>query len=608
MMKALFCAVALLVALQLSGARAQCATDGNLEVQQPPLLDEDHTGVTFQGADAEMGVRIIVPVQYETVEISFDGALSDGATFDSQSSLLNLYWRANDTLIACNVVYDAVIPWDLFRTSLGGMVETRMSDVVYYSTEIVIEVTRNLTLTPETLLLEEDQGVDLLQGSNNTWPQHRVRRVTTRIPFEIAFDLELSLEGNTTVIYVPDPPTNTTPTNFLRVSAAVTESSVIHVNPSAMSGEPLATADIVLVTILPLPLQLDNATIAVNDGLLANQLVINELEDRRDCNNSGAYCTQFWLVRVNPEKCNMNGDFVANVSGSCHPDAQNCIDPNPNYAEIYMNMTSDNFCGHSQQVSIMGALGLSATTCNGAMQGVVSVVNPDGGAINNTEIVELRVSPTLSNPTNDSFLTVHDFMTDVLNYSATMTQPDQVDFSFTWEGGQLRCDVVATVEVVVQVEFQATRPLLLSVGSAKGAELQQTDTADNAVRMSSYSRVSAAIDETGATRGGETATRIGQIAGAMSGTLAYVVIGVLAALVLIIAAVTYLYLRHLKNKTKAKAAVFNDDRNTRGAVNSAVSDASDVSEAQTPVVEEAAEMVSAPEVETVATPELEASA
>jgi hypothetical protein len=84
------------------------------------------------------------------------------------------------------------------------------------------------------------------------------------------------------------------------------------------------------------------------------------------------------------------------------------------------------------------------------MKGTVTASSPQGAAIQSTEIVELIVAPTLYGST---YLTVHDAANgiSILNYQATLTQPNQVDFQFEWRGSELRCDVVADVDALVRV-------------------------------------------------------------------------------------------------------------------------------------------------------------
>jgi len=99
------------------------------------------------------------------------------------------------------------------------------------------------------------------------------------------------------------------------------------------------------------------------------------------------------------------------------------------------------------------------------MRGSVVTSSPQGAAIASTHIVELVASPTLENP---SYLTIFDAdnSIQILNFQTSSLLPNQVDFEFEWRGTDLRCDVVADIDALVRVEFEATEPLLLAAASS----------------------------------------------------------------------------------------------------------------------------------------------
>lgn len=484
--------------------------DGNLEVLFPPLIDEDETHVEFNGASTNMKITILVPKQYSTAKFDFEGATNPTGSYDSTNNTYNNpFWVVDALTDPCNKIYHGYIPWLDFRTSLGGINERRFPDAVYYDTAINIEVTKNLTLSPETLLLE-NADTALMQAS-----QEHVRYVRNKIPFEIKFDLVLEL-WNSVVVR----------SDHLRVAAAIIDSTVLNVDPDYV---PIAKAQLDFVTVIPLPLILTSPIITVDVPALGNGITIEELVPLRNCTESQEICTQYWHIMIFPEQCTLNGQYIANFTGVCHPDSLNCIPPTPDYTEIVMDVTSDDYCGITQEVDIVGSLVLEATDCNGYLKGTVQVSNPDGGAINHTEIMKLDVSPTLL---DSQILTVYDNPSSILNYSAVLTQPDQVDFQFIWRGSELRCDVIASIDVVVAVEFEATRSLqILSLtANAPGTELQAKTPNKNKrnvlqqqvvdeyeMRMLSHAMVgvdnsvspddgSDVSDTTGSTSGGDAAT------------------------------------------------------------------------------------------------------
>jgi hypothetical protein len=448
--------------------RRECEQDGNLEVLLPPLLDETETRVILTQTSSDMQVRLIVPKQYETIKVDFDGASDPSGALDSEDPDSFTYWEADFDSDPCNIIVTGTIPWDLFRSSLGGINEHRYPTAVWFDTVINIETTFELELKPETLLLE-DGNTTVHQAQTHT------RIVRTRIPFEIHFDLDLKLWASTEVV-----------SDHLRVASALIDSSVLTVTPDEL---PLGKAQLGLVTVIPSPLILDSADIRVNDLDLAYDLSIHEVESKRDCVESEAFCTQYWLVWISPKKCDLNGQYVVTVYGVCNPDSTNCLHPSPNSTEIVMDVTSDDFCGVSQEVELEGSLHLHETECNKYMKGTVTASSPQGAAIQSTEIVELIVAPTLYGST---YLTVHDAANgiSILNYQATLTQPNQVDFQFEWRGSELRCDVVADVDALVRVEFEATAPTLLEASfSRRPGRMALLD--DEDMRMSESVAISA---------------------------------------------------------------------------------------------------------------------
>jgi len=248
--------------------------------------------------------------------------------------------------------------------------------------------------------------------------------------------------------------------NHLRVASALLESTVLSVNPGA---NPMATAQLEFVTVIPLPTVLDSATIAVNDPQLAHGLSVQEIVGKRDCVESQGFCTQHWKVWVQPKKCDLNGQYTATLHGTCHPDSTNCNEPWPAFTEVVFDITSDDYCGISQQVDIEGSMSLAPTKCNDYMRGWINVRSPQGARLKKVRITELSVSPTLINP---GFITIYNEHESKSSLGFTQAQNggNQVEFSFEWRGAWLRCDVVAQADAKVLVEFEATHLLEAGVG------------------------------------------------------------------------------------------------------------------------------------------------
>jgi hypothetical protein len=91
----------------------ECPFDGNLEVLLPPLLDENNTRVVLTATSSNMQVKIVIPSQYETVKIDFEGATDDGAAFDSTNTSTWTYWQVDALSDPCNTYLTARIPVSL---------------------------------------------------------------------------------------------------------------------------------------------------------------------------------------------------------------------------------------------------------------------------------------------------------------------------------------------------------------------------------------------------------------------------------------------------------------------------------------------------------------
>lgn len=451
----------------------ECEYDGDLDVFMPPLLDETETHVVFSSEkhSSDMQVRLLVPKQYETLKVDFEGATDAGAALDSEDPDTHEFWDFDFQSDPCNIIVTGSIPWNKFRESLGGIEEKRYTDSVWYGTEINIETTLEVELKPETLLLEEgdDEGAAV---ENPHHIQTHTRTVATKIPFEIHFATELDLWQQVEVV-----------SNHLRVAAALLETSVLRVTPDQ---DPIAKSQLELVTIIPSPLTLAYGNISVNDADLAQDLTMFELEELRDCDVNAPFCTQHWRVWVNPSKCDLNGQYTALMKGVCNGDATNCLEPTPDTTEIVMDITSDDYCGVSQQVELEGALNLQPTECNEYMKGSIIASSPQGAKIQKIEILDLSAAPTLE---GQEFLTIFDGDNAILSFqtSSPANEPNRLDFQFEWLGKQLRCDVTAQVDATVRVEFEATAPLLMSIGSSSRSH--KTLLNDQDMRMSESVRI-----------------------------------------------------------------------------------------------------------------------
>lgn len=135
---------------------------------------------------------------------------------------------------------------------------------------------------------------------------------------------------------------------------------------------------------------------------------------------------------------------------------------------FFQLLSLDSFCSVSQRVELEGYLDLEVTECNGYMAGSITTSSPQGAEIQSVEVVSLAASPTLE---DGSFLTIFDSSdsTSILSFatSSSSDEPNRVDFRFEWRGKELRCDVVAQVDAMIRVEFEATASLLLSASSSR---------------------------------------------------------------------------------------------------------------------------------------------
>jgi hypothetical protein len=471
----------------------------------------------LDGSSTNLLIRIIVPKQYSTAEFSFRDALDVTAGFKSSNLRANLYWEIDEKSDPCNVIYTASIPWSACRGGACGLHEDRYSDAVCFKTDIDVEVTKRLVVTPHTL---EANGLEheLMMKDDGSQTHTRIVRLT--IPLQVCFDLKVKVWANANVV-----------SDHLRVASAVVDSSVLDVD---VDHYPMATAQVEVVTVIPLPIYLTHASINVSDPSLADGLTIDEIPSKRDCDYEVGFCTQHWHIGINAKKCTLNGRYIATVTGACHPHAHNCVEPYPSKDSIVMDITSDDYCGVSQEIEIHGNIQLKETKCNGYMEGTVSVENSEGARVNRTRILKLRTEPKLD---DSKFMTVYDYnggsnAIEHLEYHATEMKSNEIKFRFKWSGAHLRCDVRAHLEVMVQVEFEASRPLLLSMSTAGSEMLDDSDMIDETMRMIATSGYIAADDGTtdgpdgdgGANPDGESAA----VAWTPSVTMA-VVVGLLAA-------------------------------------------------------------------------------
>jgi len=72
--------------------------------------------VLFTASATEMQVSLVIPNQYETVKVEFEGALNDDATFYSVDINTFTYWSADYMSDPCNIYLTANIP---VRSSAG---------------------------------------------------------------------------------------------------------------------------------------------------------------------------------------------------------------------------------------------------------------------------------------------------------------------------------------------------------------------------------------------------------------------------------------------------------------------------------------------------------
>ena len=75
------------------------------------MLDEDNTHVVFGAGGEDMQVRLLVPKQYSTLKVSFEGASNQGAA--ANVNLANPFanmWHFDTTSDPCNVIATSKIP------------------------------------------------------------------------------------------------------------------------------------------------------------------------------------------------------------------------------------------------------------------------------------------------------------------------------------------------------------------------------------------------------------------------------------------------------------------------------------------------------------------
>lgn len=564
MIRSLISILALTALANAQPPNATCpfnGSDGHLEVLLPPLLDEDNTHVIFVGPENFMQVRVVVPNQYETVQIGFEGASDPAGGYNSEALIPGVYWTVDTDSDPCNVIYTSEIPFDEFRQSLGGVQVETFSEEVVFSTVIDIETTKTITVVPETLLeLQEAHPEDrhLMQAGRDY-----LRTVRNKIPFSVTFQTQLDLSANVSVR-----------SDTLRITPALLETSIVAVHPDRPDGI-FGMARLEVLTRIPAPLILTNPGITVDQVLLQRNLTIFERVDKRDCDPNQGICSQFWQVDVYPEFCFVVGNFDMSIDAVCHPGTANCLHPTPDSASILFRVASDNFCGDTQTIELDGQLELdeSSAACNQPLRGTVTVWNSDDAAINRTDIIEVRAYPALINPETPDFTFIYREIPLIsrLGYTAVQTHPWQVDFQFDWRGSELRCDVTARIEVLVQVTYQATRDLgLLStdVGSSRSPSskaLLQTDSSSDQNMIFASSAFIRADGDTSDINSDGT----GAGGAAASGSLSPLMIGIVAALgagILVAIVGCGFYVRRLK----AKGATSSQQDATQGVANAQV--------------------------------------
>lgn len=394
-----------------------------------------------------MIISLVYSQNYHAAHVSFEGAIDKSGSFNSSAFPGSPFWTAElDPADPCLIVVTGVFPWDEFRTSLGGLTETRVNGVVTYQTVLDFDGSINVpvVVNPGTPMVGTERFFS--------------RTLRTKIPIEINFEVEIQLDSDIVVTR-----------NETYFQSVLTESSILEVNPTA---DAFARAEIVVTTVTAAPFRFDGSPqVSVNVPGLSNELSIEEDVTKRVCDALEAFCFQSWRIEFYPQVCTLDGVFTVGLNAECHPGSSECVLPGPDVTsvEFELDVTSDDFCGFAQTFGIVGDLALDQTECNELMSGTVFVFSPEGGVINHTEITRLDTFPTLAGA---DFATIFnesdplDSTTVLLNYTAQTIGGNQVDFSFVWEGALLRCNVFASVVAWVRVEFEATRPLapaLLSV-------------------------------------------------------------------------------------------------------------------------------------------------
>ena len=75
------------------------------------VLDEDQTHVVFRSGSEDMQVRLLVPKQYSTLKVDFEGADDDSAAVDVDLSNPSAeFWDFDFESDPCNVIVTSSIP------------------------------------------------------------------------------------------------------------------------------------------------------------------------------------------------------------------------------------------------------------------------------------------------------------------------------------------------------------------------------------------------------------------------------------------------------------------------------------------------------------------
>lgn len=76
------------------------------------MLDENDTRVVFNHGDEDMQVRLLIPKQYRTLKVDFEGATNQGAAVDVDlsSGPSAPFWEFDEKSDPCNVIATSSIP------------------------------------------------------------------------------------------------------------------------------------------------------------------------------------------------------------------------------------------------------------------------------------------------------------------------------------------------------------------------------------------------------------------------------------------------------------------------------------------------------------------